>query len=136
MKKLIGETFKFGVTGVIGFAVDTLVLYLLKGLIGLYAARLISFICAVMTTWIINRTVTFSATPSHHGKRKEFAVYLLLMCIGGAANLGSYSVLIALSSLARQYPILAVAAGSIIGMFFNFTLSRTLLYHGKAKGPS
>ncbi|PIJ50898.1 polysaccharide synthesis protein GtrA [Erwinia sp. OLTSP20] len=132
MKKLLTETFKFAITGVIGFMVDTLVLYLLKGLTGLYGARLISFSCAVITTWLINRSLTFAATPSQHGKHKEFATYFLIMCVGGAVNLACYSGLIAVSPLTRHYPVLAIAAGSLIGMFFNFSLSKALLYHGKA----
>ena len=50
--KALRELFWFGVAGTLGFVVDTGVLYLLKGWMGLVVGRLFSFLAAVFATWV------------------------------------------------------------------------------------
>lgn len=118
----------FLVAGSLGFCVDTGVLYLLKNAIGLYEARLVSFLCAVFSTWLINRTMTFQGSKSGLTVRKEFLVYLLLMVIGGGFNYGTYAFLVHTYRQIAEYPVLAVAAGSIAGMTINLLTSKYLLF--------
>ncbi|NIF24183.1 MULTISPECIES: GtrA family protein [Pantoea] len=128
MKQLLLEAFKFGVVGVVGFVVDTGVLYLLKGALGLYYARVISFICAVIATWLLNRAFTFAQAQVSQRRSKEFLLYFLFMCLGGVINIGCYMIVINYFSLAHSWPVIAVAVGSIAGMFSNFFMSRTFIY--------
>ncbi|WP_442880454.1 GtrA family protein [Chlorobium sp.] len=62
----------FGLSGIVGFVIDSFVLYLLKDSLGLYVARLVSFMTAVFSTWLFNRTITFSEQDSGYSKAKEF----------------------------------------------------------------
>ena len=77
--KVVRELVLFGLVGVIGFLVDSGVLYLLKSSMGLYYGRLVSFFCAVLTTWILNRYLTFSQRASGLSLIHEFSRYFGLM---------------------------------------------------------
>jgi putative flippase GtrA len=114
--------------GVFGLIVDTVVLYLLKDAMGPFYARAVSFLVAVFATWTINRVFAFRERKSALSKRREFAVYLVLMLAGGAANYGLYSWLVFTYPLVQQHLVIGVAAGSIAGMFINFLVSRYLLF--------
>ena len=118
----------FGVSGVLGFVADSAVLYLLKGYMGLFAARAVSFLAAVLVTWIFNRAITFSHRRSGLKKAHEFTAYLLLMLAGGSVNYGLYAWLVVTYDLAARHPVIAVAAGSLGGMLVNLATSRWLLF--------
>jgi putative flippase GtrA len=122
----------FGLVGVVGFFVDAGVLYLLKGWLGLYVGRAVSFFCAVAATWLLNRAFTFGNRASGHGPLKEMLIYLGLMMIGGAVNYLAYALLVAHSPLVAAFPVLGVAAGSLAGMTFNLLTSRFLLFRHAA----
>ncbi len=121
----------FAIVGGVGFLVDVAVLYLLLPYVGALAARLVSFLCAVLTTWLLNRTFTFKASPAELPSSSEFLVYLGLMLGGGALNYGVYAILIFASSLVSRYPVLGVAVGSVVGIAFNFMSSRRFLYKSR-----
>ena len=124
----------FGIAGGAGFVVDTAVLYLLKGALGLYGARVVSFLCAVFTTWLINRTVAFKGQPADVPIWREFLHYLGAMILGGAVNYAVYAALVATVPLVAAQPVLGVAAGVIAGMFVNFLLADKLVFRQKPSG--
>jgi len=128
---LLRETFLFAVAGVLGFVVDTGVLYLMKGTLGLLFGRMISFLAAVIATWLFNRSLTFRHRQSGLGLGREFVSYLMLMMVGGAVNYVVYAWLVVSYRMAEQYPVLAVAAGSVVGMFVNFVNSKMVLFRRK-----
>lgn len=121
---------KFGVVGVIGLLVDTAVLYggLALGL-EFFAARIPSFFAAATATWALNRAFTFRGAadePLH----RQWAKFIAANAIGGVVN---YGVSVGLESSVQtvaEHPFLAVAAGSIAGMFFNFAASKHLVFKG------
>nr|WP_281364117.1 GtrA family protein [Paraburkholderia solisilvae] len=123
--------FWFILSGVAGFLVDAGVLYCLAPSLGLYLSRVISFLCAVFTTWLINRALTFRSLHSGQSTRKEFMIYLFLMLGGGAVNYATYVILIAIVPVVAQHPFLGVGGGSIAGMFINFCASRLFLFKYK-----
>lgn len=121
---------KFGIVGVIGLVVDTAVLY--AGLaLGLefFAARIPSFLAAATATWALNRAFTFRGAqdePLH----RQWAKFIAANAVGGVVN---YAVSVGLEAnvdLVAAHPFLAVAAGSIAGMFFNFAASKHLVFKG------
>jgi putative flippase GtrA len=125
---LLRQFLVFGLVGGGAFLVDVAVLYLLKGLLGLYAARALSFLAATVFTWLINRAVTFSKASSNLSTHAEFVRYFLFVLGGGAVNLLTYAWLIAAVAVIRAHPILGVAAGSVAGMLVNFTLLKWVLF--------
>jgi putative flippase GtrA len=54
--------------------------------------------------------------------------FLIANSIGFVPNLGTYSALVHFVPFCRIYPVVAVAAGAICGMFVNFFLSRRLVF--------
>ncbi|BAI71524.1 protein [Azospirillum sp. B510] len=121
---------KFGAVGIIGLLVDTAVLYggLALGL-EFFAARVPSFLAAATATWALNRAFTFRGATSEPLHR-QWAKFIAANAIGGVVN---YGVSVGLESgvrLVADHPFLAVAAGSIAGMFFNFAASKHLVFKG------
>lgn len=122
------QFFWFCVSGILALLVDITVLYLLKLPLGLYMARVFSFLCAVLTTWLFNRAVTFRKYKSGYSHKKEFGIYLGLMIIGGMFNYGVYVLLINQYTFIATYPALGVAAGSLAGMLVNLCTARLILF--------
>jgi putative flippase GtrA len=131
---------RFGIVGGIGFLVDAGLLHVMLQLgLGYYGGRLVSFLAAATTTWILNRSFTFRRetpsashpTPTH--PLGEWLTYLGLMVIGGVVNYGTYAAAVELSEPVRRYPVIGVALGSIAGMAINFWTSKTLVFERKAK---
>jgi len=127
--------FFFGISGVIGFIVDTAVLYLLREYLGPFIARGFSFFAAVLVTWLFNRAVTFKKKSSGMKTQNEFASYFILMLGGGVINYGLYSWLITAYKVALDNPIIGIAAGSIAGMFVNLATSRLILFRKDKQNP-
>ena len=117
----------FAVSGTLGFLVDSLTLYLLKGALGLYLARAVSFLAAVFFTWLFNRSLTFRHQRSGYSWLSEFGVYLALMAAGGSVNYLVFSLLVFFLPVVHAEPIIGVAAGSIAGMFVNWVTSKYFL---------
>lgn len=110
----------FLLVGTGGFVVDagTLSLYLWVVPDGFLAGRLFSFFVAVTFTWYLNRRFTFGA-PGRPSLR-EWARFVAVNLVGGGVNVAVYSVLVSYIDAFRSLPVLAVAVGSIAGLFVNF----------------
>lgn len=118
----------FAVSGTLGFVVDSATLYLLMGILGLYLARVASFLAAVFFTWIFNRSLTFRNQRSGYSRSSEFGVYLALMAAGGSVNYLVFSMLVFFVPLVHAEPVIGVAAGSIAGLFVNWMTSKYFLF--------
>ena len=118
----------FGMIGIVGFVVDTAILYTLKGTLGLFLARVVSFLIAATTTWLLNRAITFKDRSSNLSSEKEFVSYMCLMLVGGLVNYASFVWLVLSYNLVEQHLFIGVAVGSLAGMLFNFLLARALLF--------
>lgn len=129
--KVVRELLLFGLVGVIGFLVDSGILYLLKSFLGLYYGRLFSFIAAVVTTWILNRQLTFSERVSGLSLFREFSRYLGLMLGGGVVNYVIYALLVYFVEIVARQPVWGVAVGSCAGMTVNFLLARYFVFRGR-----
>ena len=118
---------KFGCVGTLGFVVDTLVVYALRGSIGLYGAGLASYAVAATCTWLCNRLWTFRGLGSGSAHR-QWAKFLATNTFGLMLNRGTYALLVTFVPLCAQQPVFATAAGAIAGMFVNFGVSRALVF--------
>lgn len=122
-RQLVIKVFSFGCVGVVGFLVDAGVLSALVRLAGMnvYVSRVVSFVLAVFVTWLLNRTWVFKDVEKRdESKKREYASYLLVQGIGALINLGVFSTLIALNPSMKMQPVIPLAVGSFIAMFFNF----------------
>jgi putative flippase GtrA len=125
---LLGQFLRFGVVGTLGFAVDTAVVYALRGSLGLYGAGAVSFLVAGSVVWSLNRAWTFRGRGRGAAAHRQWALFLLANLLGFVLNRGAYALLVAFSPLAAAQPVLATAAGAVSGMFVNFALSRAVVF--------
>ncbi len=136
------QLLRFGLVGGLGYVVDSGVLYAMLSLgLGFGTGRLLSFLCAVLTTWLLNRRFTFTELPS--GKRpdsegkypliREGLRYLAAMSFGGVLNVGTYAAVMAIFSYHAALPAIGVAAGSLVGMVANFVSAKWWVYSQKRR---
>lgn len=129
------QFFSFGAVGVAGYVVDTATLMAVTSFVGPYFGRLISFVVAVTTTWLLNRSFTFRQHPSGRRSHHEFAIYLVSMLGGGVTNLTVYAVLVVWLDPSVMFLPLFVACGSLAGMLVNFTLARRVVFSSARSEP-
>ncbi len=116
----------FSFVGGIGFLVDSGIMLFLYHVVGVnfYVARFFSmFVFAMTVTFALNRTLTFRARESG----SIMAQYLRFALVNMTGNLSNYAlsaVLVATVPLVARYPILALIAGTAVGLLFNFTGSK------------
>lgn len=126
---LLAQFLRFGTVGTLGFVVDTAVVYAMRGSLGLYGARAVSFAVAVTFTWALNRAWTFRGTATRPAAR-QWALFVAANSGGAALNIGVYVLLVATSPFCAENPVVPVAVGAIAGMFVNFALSRFVVFRG------
>jgi putative flippase GtrA len=97
--------------------------------LGFYTGRVTSFLAAASFTWFCNRRFTFPEQRS--AARAEWMRFVAANTIGGVVNYTVYAVLIGQGPPFTRHPGLAVAAGSLAGLVFNFTISRAFVFREK-----
>lgn len=122
----------FCIVGALGFGVDVALLYISAPWLGWYGGRAFSFWGAATATWIFNRRLTFvpprpPTAPPAPRRWTEYLHYLGSMLVGGALNYGVYAVAMAVLPRGAASGLLAVALGSVAGLFINFALARRVL---------
>lgn len=126
------EILRFAIAGVIGFLVDTSVLYGMLALgTGYFAGRAVSFLTAVWSTWQFNRRFTF-ASRSEKSIWAEWWQYLFAMLGGGVVNYSAYSAAIVILPKSALLPLIAVAIGSLAGMTVNFVSAKMWVFRTRA----
>jgi putative flippase GtrA len=130
-KAMLPQFLRFAAVGVVGFVVDAVIVEALKQCAGPLVAQLLAFPVASTVTWALNRRFTFGA--SELPLVREWLRYVFANLFGWAANNGTYAWLVFHVGVAYRHPVLAVAAGSTAGMFFNFGASRLLVFRPDRK---
>jgi len=131
-KPLLIQFLKFGTVGALGFIVDTGFLYFGIDVLHLrrIAAGLFSFPFAVTFTWFGNRNFTFPHARRER-KTRQWAKFFVVCAVGLVFNRGTYSLLVSNSGLFYKYPVLGLAAGTLVAMFFNFFAAKQLVFARK-----
>ena len=130
------QMLRFATVGVKISIIDAGLVYLLPWMFGLnlYIARVISLGTAIMAGYLLNRYFTFGGDERGCFYRQmagHFGVHLT----GGLINYGVFSVIITLGHLwitDRLYmtflPLIALWIGGMVGLSFNFLLSKRLVF--------
>lgn len=124
---VVGQFLRFGCVGLCGFVVDTATVYSLRASVGLYVAGMVSYLIGATVTWSLNRLWTFR-DRSHGPMHRQWGLFVIVNLFGFALNRGTYVLLIATTPLTVRYPVLAIFAGAIAGMFVNFALARSVVF--------
>ena len=121
------EFFRFSSVGVLGFVVNVAATFFASRFVNLYLAGAFAFIIAASFTWYLNRHWTFVDRP-HAPWQRQFLRFLGANFVGFLVYFGVYSAIITVSDYAADHLHIAVACGSVVGLMFNFTLSRILVF--------
>ena len=124
---MVEEFTRFGLVGVIGFCVDTGVVYLLRYRLGIYGAGMISYVAAATVTWFLNRSWTFRGRGGGQIHR-QWALFLFANLGGFVLNRGAFILLVTYVPLCARQPVLAITVGMLCGMTSNFALSRYIVF--------
>lgn len=127
--QLLQQFCKFGLVGMLGFAVDAAFLYIGIHALGLdrIPAGFFAFPFAVTATWIGNRLYTFKDSPREPLAR-QWTKFASVCAIGLVFNRGTYSLMVWALPLVYTYPVLGLLGGTAAGMFFNFFASKKLVF--------
>ena len=122
------QLFRFAVVGTLGFAADALVLLTLTGVCNVppLPARIGSFTCAATLTYLLNRRFTFEY--SGRGAFGLWPRYMLTTGIGALINISVYQAWIGFAGTSPLQLVLGSAIGSVTALFFNYFVSRTLVF--------
>jgi putative flippase GtrA len=136
---------RFAVVGALGMPVDWVVLQLMVHWgSGPYVGRVLSWFCAASFTWAGNRYFTFAASRARGllGTGKEWLRFLAANAVGGLVNVGLYSVLVRFAPPPFNNLTIALVCGVLLGLVFNFTLSKKVVFRSvgasrsnRYKGP-
>jgi putative flippase GtrA len=108
---------RFGITGLVGFSVDSGLLYVLLHMgFGAYSARAVSIPVAMMATWILNRNWSF--TKSDKPWSIELIQYLSVAVFAALINYSIYAL--ALQFFAGITPFWALVLASAVAMFVSY----------------
>ena len=127
--KQFHQLVQFGISGVAGFLVDAGIVALCTKTVGTrpIPAQAVAFSVAVTVTWLINRHWTFAEHASDKWLH-EWIRYVAANSIGAAVNNSVYAILVLTAVTFSKDPVLAVAAGSVAGMVFNYSSSNFLVF--------
>ncbi|MBS7700965.1 MULTISPECIES: GtrA family protein [unclassified Chelatococcus] len=125
----------FLIAGGVGFLVDAGLLWV--GLnsweLSALSARGISFTAAMLTTWVLNRSIAFARQRDRGRSRgSELALYGLCTLFSGAINIGLYLLVIAALGREGLLPFIALAAGVGAGLVSNFLLYNFVVFRSSA----
>ena len=118
----------FSLVGAAGFVVDAAIVWALTSSgANAIIAQAIAFAVAVTVTWLLNRQFTFAQHASPN-RLREWMHYVAANSLGAVVNNGVYVLLVLTVAMFSKEPVLAVAAGSLAGLVFNFTASRAWVF--------
>ncbi|NHN84668.1 GtrA family protein [Acetobacter musti] len=119
---------KFGIVGSAGYLWDTGTVYALLPVLGLGTATLVAYFVAATLNWMANRFWTFGDVGRHEHPVLQWLRFLTANSLGFFLNRGTVYALFYFEPFCREYPFIALAAGSFAGMFANFALSKRLVF--------
>jgi len=90
-------------------------------------SRALSFPPAILFTWWFNRRLTFKVRKSASPLR-QLPVYMGTQAFGLLLNLATYMFLVSSFELATTWPIIAVAAGTVVGLSVNFLGAKHVVF--------
>jgi putative flippase GtrA len=136
---------RFAIIGGTGFLMSEAVLFVFLRILpanpyatGIYTvflnrasvAVVLAFLVTVTYTWFGNRIVTFRdhAAKGLPAIFQEWLKFVVANALGFGVNLSVYLALITFARAPLNNPYLALACGTSVGLLFNFTLSKRLVF--------
>lgn len=137
----LAQFLRFATVGVKISVIDAGGVYLLHWLFGmnLYLARIISLAAAIMAGYLLNRYFTFGGHQKG-GFYRQMAGHFSVHITGGLINYGVFSLIITIGHqilTQKLYlallPLAGIWIGGMVGLAFNFILSRNLVFRAHSR---
>ena len=124
------QILRFAVVGTIGFIADTVVLLGLATGLGIppLPSRIASFVSAASLTYWLNLRFTFQYSAA---SSTQWLRYLLTTGIGALINIGAFYAWVSTVGASSAQLVLGAAIGSLLALFFNYFVSRTLVFRAR-----
>jgi putative flippase GtrA len=138
IERLLQSRFlRFALVGGAGFFVNEAVLFCVMRVVHLdkYTGWFASFMVAVTFTWWGNRALTFRDVAAGKGLLSEWATFVAANSLGAMANFATYFVLVTFSAWPLANPLIAVAAGTLVGLVFNYAASKHFVFRDQSAKP-
>ena len=123
---------RFAIVGGLGFFVNEAILYVAIRFLKFdpYLGGIFAFLVTVTFTWGGNRLLTFrdDAARGLADVLREWVKFVLANAIGFVANYAVYASLVTFAPKPLNSPYLALAFGTLVGLIFNFTLSKRFVF--------
>lgn len=131
------ELRNFAAVGGIGFAIEAVILTALVQLAGWTPlhARIPSFLIAVMTTWWLNRQLTFSGRGLERRSLEAF-FYVAIQVCGAFINFAVFGLCLHFFLHLAGIPVIPLALGAAVGFVFNFASANIVLYSRSRAGTN
>lgn len=128
MKRLIAQIMKFGVVGVVAFAIDYGLLVFLTEVFGIeyLVSATVSFTVSVVFNYLASMRYVF-AHKEGLSRRREFAIFVVLSVIGLAIN--NVCLWLGVDMLGVDYRISKIVVTAIV-MVWNFVTRKIFLDAG------
>jgi putative flippase GtrA len=97
-----------------------------------YSAQIPAFFVAVTFTWWGNRTITFQEHAAKSSLIREWGKFVAANGLGALANYALYVSLLRFAPAPANIPYVALAAGTLLGLVFNFALSKRFVFRGSS----
>jgi putative flippase GtrA len=128
---------RFALVGGAGYFVNLTALWLATRHLGLnaYEGGAFSILVAMFFTWLGNRYFTFAARRARGSAKavaREFLTFVGANLIGAVVNYLVYAGLLRFAGTPFNDKYVAQACGVLVGLVFNFTLSRTMVFKSPA----
>lgn len=94
-----------------------------------------AFLAAVTFTWLGNRTITFREHAGRSGLLAEWAAFVVANSVGAITNYCVYFALVKMAPAPISNPLLALAAGAVAGMLFNFSAAQRFVFRKNSAQP-
>ncbi len=127
-RKLAAQFLRFGIVGAVGFMWDWLTVHTMRHVIGLTGALILAYFVAASMNWLMNRLWTFRGTGSAGSMLRQWGTFLAANSLGFLLNRGTALILVNTIAICNTHTVLALIAGTLAGMFSNFTMSRRLVF--------
>lgn len=126
---------RFAAVGTAGFVVNWVALYCALNVARLdkYSSWFVAFLVGVTFTWWGNRTLTFRDRAASRGLGREWLAFFIGNSLGAIANFVVYFLLVTFNHASLGKPLVAIVAGTLAGLIFNFTVSSRFIFREKAE---
>ncbi len=95
--------------------------------------RGVSFVVAVLATWLVNRAWTFQRHAAQRSLLRELSTYVAVQSVGFAANFAVYTSLVVGVTALQGRLLPPMVAGTAAGLVINYLGAKHIVFRRRAR---